>query len=120
MLMHRITVGASSAWNSLFSCRPEDSQYPTTTTTTTTTEQLSEALLPSTGIYLDEGVDFRFPSFRKSFDLNLADGAHVQVVHCRTASKAGGRGGQNRQNVSDSFYQIHLSSLNKLWSLNKL
>lgn len=37
--------------------------------------------------YLDEGVDFGFPAFCQRFDLHLADGAHVQVVHCGAASK---------------------------------
>lgn len=42
---------------------------------------------------LDEGVDFDSPAFGQRFDLHLANGAHVQMVHSRAAPKPGHRNG---------------------------
>lgn len=63
-------------------------QHPTAT-------KLPHAAPRTPFTYLDEGVDFRFPSFGQSLDLHLADGAHVEVVHRRAASETGHREHRN-------------------------
>lgn len=63
-------------------------QHPTAT-------KLPHAATRTPVTYLDEGVDFCFPSFGHSLDLHLADGAHVEVVHRRAASETGHREHRN-------------------------
>lgn len=46
--------------------------------------------MESRGFYLDESINFCFSSFSKRFDLDLADGTHVQVVDCRATSETEG------------------------------
>lgn len=88
MLMHRITVGASSAWNSLFSYRPEKKRNKCFVNIQHIRYKGAVwDLLQETGFYLDESVYFHFPAFSQSFNLHLADGTHVQMVDCRPASK---------------------------------
>lgn len=49
---------------------------------------LPSALLPGAShANLDEGVDFDPPALGERFDLHLANGAHVQMVHSRATPK---------------------------------
>lgn len=50
------------------------------------------ALLPDAShANLDEGVNFDPPALGEGFDLHLANGAHVQMVHSRATPKPGHR-----------------------------
>lgn len=114
MLMHRMTGGASSAWNSLFSCKKlyknmksfffiqlcpwprylssgktwKMSTGPNTAAQGTTWARCCQPSHPYPLTYLNEGVNLHLPALGQSFDFHLANGAHVQVVDSRPSSKA--------------------------------
>lgn len=52
------------------------------------TQSIKASLLQATHVNLDESVYFHLSAFSQSFDLHLADGTHIEVVHCWTASKS--------------------------------
>lgn len=84
------TLGTTACWcTGLLSEPPPPGTLCSATGETVwhSSQGMKAQFLQDASAHLDESVYFHLSAFRQSFDLHLADGAHVEVVHRWASTK---------------------------------